>query len=172
MTALPEPWLRGPIDGIPPPLQPVAHALLQAREEIEALVPEMPSASLWTRQGAASEGYHLLHIAGALDRLFTYARGESLSDEQKNAARAEAQDHPDLDAATLARRFGEAVDAAFAQLRGTDPHTLLDDRKVGRAGLPSNVLGLLFHAAEHSSRHAGQLTTTVKLRQAADEAKA
>ena len=34
---------------------------------------------------------------------------------------------------------------------------------VGRAGLPTTVLGLLFHAAEHSTRHAGQAITTALL---------
>jgi uncharacterized damage-inducible protein DinB len=48
-------------------------------------------------------------------------------------------------------------------LRGTDEASVLDPRRVGRAGLPSTVLGLLFHAAEHSTRHAGQFITTVKL---------
>jgi len=29
--SLPEVWLRGPVEGVPAALQPVAHALLQAR---------------------------------------------------------------------------------------------------------------------------------------------
>ena len=37
MTApRPEVWLRGPLPEVPALLQPVAHALLQAREEVEA----------------------------------------------------------------------------------------------------------------------------------------
>jgi hypothetical protein len=36
-------------------------------------------------------------------------------------------------------------------------------RQVGRAQLPSTVLGLLFHAAEHAQRHVGQLVTTSKV---------
>jgi len=48
-------------------------------------------------------------------------------------------------------------------LRGTSRDLLLDERKVGRAGLPSTVLGLLFHAAEHSTRHVGQAITTAKI---------
>jgi uncharacterized damage-inducible protein DinB len=34
---------------------------------------------------------------------------------------------------------------------------------VGRAKLPSTVLGLLFHAAEHTQRHVGQLLVTAKV---------
>ena len=51
----------------------------------------------------------------------------------------------------------------MAQLRATPPASLLDARAVGRAGLPTTVLGLLFHAAEHSQRHAGQVVTTAKI---------
>ena len=35
---LPEYWLRGPLIGISPFLQPIAHALLQAREEVNELL--------------------------------------------------------------------------------------------------------------------------------------
>jgi hypothetical protein len=51
----------------------------------------------------------------------------------------------------------------MAQLRATDPSTLTNERKVGRAGLPTTVIGALFHGAEHTSRHVGQLISTVKL---------
>jgi hypothetical protein len=36
------------------------------------------------------------------------------------------------------------------------------ERRVGRQALPATVLGLLFHAAEHTTRHAGQPITTSK----------
>jgi uncharacterized damage-inducible protein DinB len=144
-------------------LQPVAHALVQADEDVAAVAPAVPVEMLWARRGAATAGFHLLHLVGALDRLFGYARGEGLSDVQKAALRAEGDTHPDLDGATLARRVSAAVQQALDQLRTTDPARVFDDRRVGRAGLPSNVLGLLFHAAEHTTRHVGQFITTVKL---------
>jgi hypothetical protein len=37
-----------------------------------------------------------------------------------------------------------------------------DERLVGRLKLPSTVVGLLFHAAEHTQRHVGQAATTRK----------
>jgi hypothetical protein len=160
---MPEAWLTGPVAGVPAVLQPAAHALLQAKEDVEAVAPTVPAARLWEKHGAATPGFHLLHMAGALDRLFTYARGEMLTDAQKAAARAEADLHPDVDAHALTARLAEAIDKALAQLRATDPDTVLDARKVGRAGLPSTVLGCLFHGAEHTTRHAGQFITTVKL---------
>lgn len=160
---LAEPWLRGPVAGIAPVLQPAAHALIMAREDIEALAPTVSTDVLWRATGAATAGFHALHLAGALDRLFTYARGEGLSDAQKAAARAEAAPRLDLDGAALVAVVNEAVDRALEQLRNTPAESVFDERKVGRAGLPSTVLGLLFHGAEHSTRHSGQFISTVKL---------
>ena len=81
-----EAWLRGPIEGVPDSLQPVAHALIQAREEARDMLRDFPAELLWTRPGGvASVGFHLQHISGVVDRLFTYARGESLTAEQRDA---------------------------------------------------------------------------------------
>lgn len=158
-----EAWLRGPVPGVAAVLQPAAHALIQAKEDVTALAPAVPTHLLWAQHGAATAGFHLLHTVGALDRLFGYARGEGLSEAQKSVLRAEAIPQPELDGATLATQVCEAVDKALDQLRGTDPARVFDERKVGRAGLPSTVLGLLFHGAEHTTRHTGQFITTVKL---------
>jgi hypothetical protein len=163
MSTPTEVWLRGPVAGIPPLLQPAAHALVQAREDVDAVAPGVPADVLWAHGGAATAGFHLLHLAGALDRLFTYARGEALTDDQKAAARAEAADHPELDGAALATLVGGAVEKALDQLRRTDETTLTTERRIGRAGLPATVGGALFHGAEHTSRHAGQFITTVKI---------
>lgn len=158
-----EAWLRGPIEGIAPVLQPAAHALVQVNDDIQALAPALSAEVLWKEAGAATAGFHLLHLAGALDRLFTYARGELLNDAQKAAARAEAVPHPELTGGMLAASVSAAVDRALAQLRATPADSVFDHRGIGRAGLPSTVLGCLFHGAEHSTRHAGQFITTVKL---------
>lgn len=158
-----EVWLRGPVAGVPGLLQPVAHGLLQCREELEALVPTLTSRTLSARPaGAASIGFHVRHAAGSLDRLLTYARGESLSPEQLAALAAEEASElaPDASAALLAA-FTAAVDRAVRQLQQTDATTLLEARGVGRAQLPSTVIGLLVHAAEHTQRHVGQARTTL-----------
>ena len=92
MTTLtqPEPWLRGPVDGFEPLLMPVVHALIQVREDIENLVARVLAEHTWERPGgAASIGFHVRHLGGALDRLCTYACGEALSDTQKAAMRGE-----------------------------------------------------------------------------------
>jgi len=159
-----EVWLRGPIDGIPALLQPVAHSLLQCREEVERLLDGMPADVIWRRAGgAASIGFHVLHAIGSLDRLFTYARGALLSDAQARVLAEESQPDPDLAAADLLAAFEAAVERALDQLRGTDTATLTHERLVGRARVPSTVVGLLFHAAEHTQRHAGQAVTMRRL---------
>jgi uncharacterized damage-inducible protein DinB len=165
----PEVWLRGPVPGVPPLLQPVAHALLQASEEVEALLDGFPEALLWTRPGGvASVGFHLQHLRGVLDRLLTYARGEPLSEAQRSALAAEGQPPGSGSGAReLLRAFREQVDAALDQLRATDEQRLAEPRYVGRKRLPSTVLGLLVHAAEHTQRHVGQLLVTVRVQREA-----
>jgi uncharacterized damage-inducible protein DinB len=161
----PEAWLRGPVPGIPPLLQPIAHGLLQCREELQGALEGLTPEQMWARPfGAASLGFHARHAGGSLDRLFTYARGERLSAEQQSALAAERE--PDLEPGAVDRlleRFSEAVDNALAQLRSTSEVTLVEPRSVGRAQLPSTVIGLLFHAAEHTQRHMGQAVTTAKV---------
>lgn len=162
--AKPEVWLRGAVAGIPPLLQPVAHSLLQCREELEAQLAELTPAQLWaTPSGAASIGFHARHAAGSVDRLFTYARGEALSDAQWTVLASETTPDPTLDAATLLAAFDALVGRALEQLKTTDERSLTEARRVGRAGLPSTTVGLLFHAAEHAQRHLGQIATLRKI---------
>ncbi|HUQ83656.1 MAG TPA: DinB family protein [Gemmatimonadaceae bacterium] len=161
----PEVWLRGPLPGISPTLMPAAHCLLQCREEIARAASGLTTEQLWARPaGVASVGFHLRHIVGSLDRLLTYARGEQLGRSQLSALRAEGEPgEPPEDAASLIAGADRAIDSAVEVLRNTPDSDLFVARVVGRAGLPSNVLGLLFHCAEHTHRHTGQLVTTAKL---------
>lgn len=157
-----EVWLRGSVDGFDPMVMPVVHSLLQAREDIEALERSVAAEHVWTTPGgAASIGFHVRHLGGALDRLFTYARGEKLDDAQKAFARGE--EAPGDPLADVVRRTNATIDVALAQLRATRSVDLLTPQAVGRAGLPSTTLGLLFHAAEHCTRHAGQAITTARI---------
>lgn len=160
-TTLPEYWLRGLVEGIPALLQPVAHALLQAREEIHTLMTGFEDGLLWVKpKDKASVGFHLQHLTGVLDRLCTYARGEMLSSEQLQYLKAEGVP-VETSATLLVEKFDQQVDLALRQLKETNPENLLDFRGVGRQQLPSTVQGLLFHAAEHTMRHLGQLLVTV-----------
>lgn len=162
---LPEVWLRGPLPGVPSVLQPVGHALLQAREEVEAMMKDFPEQKLWSRPaGVASVGFHLQHFSGVLSRLFTYARGESLDPEQLKALKAEQEpSRANVTIQDLVQAFRQEVDHAIEALRATDERTLTEPRAVGRNKLPSTKLGLIVHAAEHTQRHVGQLLVTVRV---------
>lgn len=165
MTTQPEAWLRGPLPGIDPYLMPAAHALVQASEDLERAARGLSTEQLWARPGgAAAAGFHLRHIAGVIDRLFTYARGESLDALQREALAAESApgDSPP-DADSLIERAQSAIATGLETLRRTPHEELLEPRGVGRQQLPSTVLGLFSHAAEHAQRHTGQLITTAKI---------
>jgi hypothetical protein len=164
-TKLPDAWLRGPIEGVPPLLLPAAHAFVQASEDVARAAADLPSEALWARPGgAASPGFHLRHLVGSTGRLLTYARGEQLTDEQKAAHAREGDPGDGTDTvAALTRAAQASLAGAIDFLRATDTSRLLESREVGKARLPTTMLGAIFHAAEHAQRHAGQFVTTVKL---------
>ena len=161
----PEFWLRGPVDGVPSWLMPVAHALLQSRQDLHEAAEALTADQLWGRPGgAASIGFHLRHISGSVDRLFTYARGGSVRDDQLITLRREGNPcSPPATARELLALVDMVLDDAVNSLKTVSEDQLLAARAVGRAQLPSNVLGLLFHAAEHAQRHTGQVITTSKI---------
>jgi uncharacterized damage-inducible protein DinB len=161
----PEVWLCGPLAGVPALLQPVAHALLQAREEINELMAGFPDSLLWEKlAGMASPGFHLQHLAGVLNRLFTYAKAEQLNQEQLDVLKAEGTPlSGEYTVDILVVAFNDQVDDCIVQLKDADDTTLTESRGVGRAQLPSTVIGLYTHAAEHTMRHTGQLLVTVKV---------
>jgi len=70
---------------------------------------------------------------------------------------------PTQSLAAAAAGMDAAIEKAFAQLRATGRDDLLTARGVGRMQLPTTVLGLLVHAAEHCVRHAGQAISTAKI---------
>lgn len=165
MTA-PEPWLRGPLEGVDPLLAPVLHSFQQAREDLalhtEGLTPEQ----LWARpHGLGPAGFHIRHIAGSVDRLITYAGGRQLSGEQLAQTRAE------MEPGAGREELLAAVEAAFARAEAVvsalDPAALRTPREVGRKRLPTTVAGLLVHIAEHTQRHVGQAISAAKLARAA-----
>ena len=166
-----EPWLRGPVAGISAGLQPPAHAFIMAREDVGAATSGLTAEQVWARPGGiVPVGFHVAHIAGSTDRLLTYARGDALSDVQCDALAAErtlADSRPPL--AALMAALDDAIRHALDQLAATPESTLAEPRAVGRLRLPSTVLGLLFHAAEHAARHTGQVVTTAKLARAIHE---
>jgi len=157
-------WLRGPVEGIPALLQPAAHAILQTQLEIHKGVKDFPEALVWERpEGVASVGFHLQHIPGVLDRIYTYARGEQLNQQQLDYMVAEGKENDNIKLFALLDYLDHQVAKALQQLRNTPETELLQPRAVGRKQLPSNVIGLLFHGAEHTQRHTGQLLVTARV---------
>lgn len=166
MSAPPlEVWLRGPVPGVAPLLQPAAHILLQAGEEVRGAVSGLSTELIWRRVGdTAPIGFHLAHMAGAMDRLLTYARGEVLSEAQAAAPAAErAAEEARPDARTLLAGLDAAIADAVRVLATIPEGQLLARRELGRAKLPTNALGLVMHAAEHTARHAGQVVLLARI---------
>ena len=158
----PEVWLRGKVEGVPSLLQPAAHALLQSGEEVEKYMQDFPEELLWEKPaGRASVGFHLQHLTGVMDRMLTYAKAEKLSENQFQYLKKEGKPDHETSGAFLVKNFQEKVNEAIDFLKKTPENILTEYRPVGRKELPSTVIGLLFHAAEHSQRHVGQLLVTV-----------
>lgn len=163
-TKQPEVWMRGPLPGIPALVQPVAHALLQAQEEIHEMMNDLQLDLLWQRPvGIASPAFHLQHIAGVLNRLFTYADGKPLTAQQLEYLKAEGVQTDGITVTSLLAHFDAQITACINYLKAVDEATLTEHRGVGRQQLPSTVLGLLFHSAEHTMRHTGQLHVTIRV---------
>src|SRR5580765_434158 len=157
-------WQRGPVDGIPAVLQPIAHILLQVRESVGEIVEPLTEQEWNARPaGVASPAFHVRHMAGVIDRLFTYARGSMLSTAQLAAIQSEGRELLAPDVASVLEALSARVDAALAELRTIDVTTLGSFRGVGRAQLPSTVIGCLVHGAEHAMRHVGQLSVTARI---------
>ena len=157
-------WQRGPIDGVPAALQPVAHIVLQVRESVGEMV-ESLTIDQWNARpaGVASAAFHIRHMAGVIDRLFTYARGEALTATQFAALTREGAPMTSDEVVGALTLLDTRVVEALTQLRATHPDTLGDFRAIGRAQLPSTVIGCLVHGAEHAMRHVGQLSVTVRV---------
>lgn len=157
-------WLQGNIEGVPALLQPVAHAFLQARKEVHEVLNNFPEQLIWEQPaGIASVAFHLQHLAGVIDRLFTYVKGEQLDQRQLDYLAQEGKRNNSIRIHSLLAHLDETIDKAILQLKNTDPATLTDPRGVGRKLIPSTVGGLLFHAAEHTMRHTGQLLVTCRI---------
>ena len=163
MDSFPEPWMRGPIPGIDPLLAPLLYSFQQAREDLRHWTEGLSTGQLWaTSFGCASVGFHIRHIAGSTGRLMSYLEGKALNPGQLAALQAE-HEPAHLGRDELLALVEAAFDDAEAVVRALDPVTLCEPRAVGRQRLPTTVIGLLFHIAEHTQRHVGQAICAAKL---------
>jgi uncharacterized damage-inducible protein DinB len=158
----PEPWLRGPLEGVSALVQPVFFSFAQVREDLAAHTSGLSDEQVWRSVGPLpSLGFQLRHIAGSVDRLTTYLMGEQISPEQIQTLKGESEPGASLD--ELLASVDAALSASEARLRTLDPADAHTPRYIGRKQLPSSVLGLIVHLAEHTQRHLGQAITTAKL---------
>ena len=169
-----EPWLRGTLTEVEPVRRAVLHALELAGEDVARWAEGLSDTEMFARPvGLPSVAFQLRHIVRSLDRLLTYAergvlasvelRGDELrvlSEAQMTALRTE------MDVGTAAevlQEFREGLRSAMERVRAFGPEQFAEVRGVGRKQLPTTVVGLLIHCAEHTQRHVGQMVTTVKV---------
>jgi uncharacterized damage-inducible protein DinB len=164
-SALPEPWLRGPFPGIHPLLAPAFYSFQAAREDLARFTEGLTTEELWARpRGLNSVGRELKHIAGSVDRLVTYLEGRQLGPDQMAALRTEDEAGPSRD--ELLAMVDQAFLRAESVIRAVDAERLAEPRVVGRKQLPTTVIGLVVHMAEHTQRHVGRAIGAARLAQA------
>ncbi len=157
-----EPWLRGPVPGVHPLAAPILYAFQQAREDLAKFTEGLAPEQLWASpHGFGSAAFHIVHIAGSTERLISYLRNRQLTPEQMKALRDEAEPRG-WSRDELLAILENALRDAEAVVREIDPATLGEPRTVGRKGLPTTVIGLLTHIAEHTQRHVGQAISACK----------
>jgi uncharacterized damage-inducible protein DinB len=141
---------------------PVFHSFAQVREDLALHTEGLSTEDVWRRTGALpSLGFHLRHIAHSVDRLVTYLCGEQLSEAQIATLKQEAE--PGATLAELLADVDAKLSHAERRIRTIGAGMLDEPRYIGKKRLPSTVLGLLVHVAEHTQRHLGQAITTAKL---------
>lgn len=161
MAEAPEPWLRGPLADVHPLIMPVFFSFAQTREDLEKHVAGLNKDEVWQRFGKSSVGFHIKHLAGSVDRLSTYLSGGQLDADQ--VAFLQNEHEANGDSGELIRLVHTKLALCEARLREIDPNTIFDARAVGRQKLPTTVIGLLVHLAEHTQRHLGQAITLAQL---------
>lgn len=160
---MPEAWLSGKLDGYAPVMMPVAHALVECQKDLRRHAADLNAEELSAQpNGAPSVAFHLKHLSGSIDRLLTYARGKELNEAQFSELKSESLETTQP-AAQLVEVACSKIDEALAALRNADTESLFEPRHVGRQKLETTVFGLLFHIAEHTARHTGQIVTTAKI---------
>lgn len=159
---LPEAWLRGPLPHVDARLAPVLYTFQQTREDLARHTAGLSASEVWARpHGLAPLGFHLRHIAGSVDRLTTYLEGRPLNAAQLEALAAEME--PGASVVELLAQVDAALRRAEQTICATDAATFAEPRWVGRKRLPTTVIGLVVHIAEHTQRHLGQAIVMARL---------
>ena len=157
-----EVWLEERVFHADPLLHLVFCTLEQVRREVVPVLDAMAEEQLWASPGGATPiGFHLRHIGESLDRLLTYAEGESLNSGQLDSLGVElGHELPRDQIKTLL--FHRLADAE-RRLHAIRPARFAETRYIGRRRVPVPLGTLIGHLAEHTQRHLGQIRTTAKL---------
>jgi uncharacterized damage-inducible protein DinB len=134
---------------------------------MERAVRELPAGDLWWRPHArcTSVGNLLLHLEGNVRQWIVSGLGGA-ADHRERAAEFAARDG--ADAGALLARLCATVDEACDVITGLPPAGWAT--RVVIQGVPTTVLGAVFHVVEHFAWHTGQVTWIAKLRRGEEHA--
>jgi hypothetical protein len=157
-----EPWMRGPMVGVHPMVQPFLFSFQQAREDLDKWTADLTTEQLWARPfDLGPVGFHIRHAGGSVERLLAYANGGELSEQQLRELKSEME--PGATREMLFAQFESRLETAERVIRGINVGDWTAPRYVGRKRLPTTVGGLLTHIAEHLQRHVGEAIVTAKV---------
>ncbi len=158
----PEAWLRGSLPGVHPMIAPVLRSFELAREDVAEWTKHLTTEQIWARPfGLNPVGREIRHIGGSADRLTTYLEGKQLSADQTLEMKHEFDEGASRE--ELLEELAHRLARAESVMRSIDPARLTEQRAVGRKQLPTTVIGLIVHIAEHTQRHVGQAISAAKL---------
>lgn len=146
-----EPWLAGKHADLDPIRRLLACSLDHALGDLRRWTPAEPGPTV---------SFHLRHIAGSVDRLWTYALGGQLNEEQLAYLKNEPGDAGDRN--ELLAAVAAVFERVQAQLRMLEDIDYREPRYVGRQRVEVPLGLLLGHIAEHTQRHTGQLIALSK----------
>ncbi len=157
-----EPWLSGSHSAIHPCFRPLLFSLEQAQQDLRHWTLGLSEEQVWAQPlGLAPLGFQLRHIAGSVDRLFSYVEGNQLNERQLTALRSEMI--PGASLIQLLTEMDVVFQGVVQKVELLDAIAITENRGVGRKQLPTTVIGLLVHIAEHTQRHVGQAILTAKV---------
>jgi hypothetical protein len=157
-----EPWMTGSHAGVHPVLAALLYSFEHAQADLSEWTVGLSAEDLSAApDGLAPVAFHVRHIAGSVDRLLTYARGEQLSDAQLTALQGEASGVASRE--ELLRLLSDTLQNAARAVAAINPARLSETREIGRKRIPVPLGTLLVHIAEHTQRHVGEAIVTAKL---------
>jgi uncharacterized damage-inducible protein DinB len=158
----PEPWLRGTHAEVPAVIRAVLYALELGDEDLQRWCGQLTDEQINRRPAQiAPVAFHMRHIARSMDRLLTYAEGESLSEQQLAVLKSELAGGATRD--ELFAELSASLATSASRIRNFSHADMESARTVGRNQLPTTLGGLLVHIADHTQRHVGQAITTAKI---------